>query len=269
MSGEWPASGIGALRFSLAALALGLILWLREGRAGFRVGRPWLHVARGFAIAWATLAFFSAIFVMPLAEAVTIQFVNPIITALLSAWLLSERMPRAAWIATAIAFAGVLIMLRPNIAEFGWQALLPLFAALGFSSLMILNRMVSSQRSVWAAQYYAAAWAAVFLVIVAVVGHWLIPALQFAALPTWGVVARCALVAVSASCCHYLLYLSTTRSTAAAIAPLVYVQLIVATLISLFFFGDPIDLISVLGGALIVGSGLFLWFADQRPAASR
>lgn len=267
MSGEWPASGIGALRFSLAAAALGLILWWREGRAGFRVGRPWLHVARGFAIAWATLAFFSAIFVMPLAEAVTIQFVNPVITALLSAWLLSERMSRAAWVATAVAFTGVLVMLRPNLAEFGWQAVLPLLAALGFSSLMILNRMVSSQRSVWAAQYYAAAWAAVLLSVCALVGHWLVPSLQFSAAPSAGVVARCALVAVSASCCHYLLYLSTTRSTAAAIAPLVYVQLVVATAISLFFFGDPIDLISVVGGALIVGSGLFLWFAGPRASA--
>lgn len=267
MGGVWPASGVGALRFSIAAIVLGGILWSREGRAGFHVGRPWLHVARGFAIAWATLAFFSAIFVMPLAEAVTIQFVNPIITALLSGWLLSERMSRAAWIATAVAFTGVLIMLRPNIAEFGWQALLPLFAALGFSSLMILNRMVSSQRSVWAAQYYAAAWAAVLLTAAATVGHWLVPALHIPALPAWDVIARCALVALSASCCHYLLYLSTTRSTAATIAPLVYVQLIVATLISLFFFGDPIDGVSVLGGGLIVGSGLYLWLADQRAAA--
>ncbi|MEM1231242.1 MAG: EamA/RhaT family transporter, partial [Pseudomonadota bacterium] len=66
----------------------------------------------------------------------------------------------------------------------------------------------------------------------------------------------------------YWLYLATTRATAAAVAPLVYVQLVVATAISVLAFGDPVDAFSLIGALLIVAAGLYLWRADRaKPAA--
>ncbi len=56
------------------------------------------------------------------------------------------------------------------------------------------------------------------------------------------------------------------RTTAAAIAPIVYIQLIVASLISVFIFGDAIDELALLGGSLILLSGLFLWRSERRTA---
>jgi drug/metabolite transporter (DMT)-like permease len=53
---------------------------------------------------------------------------------------LKERIPRATGVAIALAFAGVLIVLRPNLAELGLAALLPLGAALAMAVLMMLNR---------------------------------------------------------------------------------------------------------------------------------
>ncbi|MEM1230900.1 MAG: DMT family transporter, partial [Pseudomonadota bacterium] len=199
LAGQWPASGIASVRFVLAAVGLALLLWLREGARGFRVQRPWLHAARGLALAGATTCFFNAIFLMPLAEAVTIQFVNPVLTALLSAWLLRERPPRAAWPATVLALAGVLVMLRPGFSTLGLSALLPLGAALCVSFLMILNRMVSTQRSVWAAQFLVAAWASVFLLLVTVLGHFAYEPMRIAEPPGLRVLLCCALVAITAS----------------------------------------------------------------------
>ena len=162
MAGDWPAPAVAALRFTIGALALAVILFVREGRRGFQVNRPWLHMARGFALFVGTISFFSAIYIMPLADAVAISFINPILTALFSGWFLRENMPPRTWVATIIAFGGVLIMLRPNVSAFGWVAILPLISAFAMSTMLILNRMVSTQRSIFAAQFYIAFWAAIF-----------------------------------------------------------------------------------------------------------
>ncbi|WP_339693068.1 DMT family transporter [uncultured Parasphingorhabdus sp.] len=264
MAGDWPAPAVAALRFSIGALALAVILFLREGRRGFQVNRPWLHMARGFCLFVGTITFFSAIYIMPLADAVAISFINPILTALFSGWFLNEKMPPRTWGATIIAFAGVLIMLRPNVAAFGWVAILPLISAFSMSTMLILNRMVSNQRSIFAAQFYIAFWAATFLVIASVIGHWMVPVMTVPGAPDWDVILRCMLVALTATGCHFLLFMATMRTTAAAIAPIVYIQLLIATAISIFIFGDPIDGTAMMGGLLIVFSGLLLWRSERK-----
>lgn len=264
MAGDWPASAVAALRFAIGALALAVILFMREGRRGFQVNRPWLHVARGFALFVGTISFFSAIYIMPLADAVAISFINPILTALFSGWFLKEKMPPRTWVATIIAFAGVLIMLRPNVAAFGWVAILPLISAFAMSTMLILNRMVSTQRSIFAAQFYIAFWAAIFLIIASLIGHWLVPVMAVPGAPHWDVVLRCLLVALTATGCHFLLFMATMRTTAAAIAPIVYIQLLIATAISVFVFDDPIDRTAMFGGLLIIFSGLLLWRSSRK-----
>ena len=108
IAGEWPGTAVAALRYSFGAIGLATILFLKEGRAGFRLPMWKAQVARGFFVAMATVCFFSAIFLMPLAEATAIQFTSPMLTGLLSALLLKERASKRIWIATVVAFAGVL-----------------------------------------------------------------------------------------------------------------------------------------------------------------
>ena len=72
------------------------------------------------------------------------------------------------------------------------------------------------------------------------------------------------LVALTATGCHFLLFMATMRTTAAAIAPIVYIQLLIATAISIFIFGDPIDGTAMMGGLLIVFSGLLLWRSERK-----
>lgn len=259
MAGQWPGTAVATLRFALGAAGLGALLWWREGLGGFRAPRMLLQLARGAALALASLLFFLAIFAMPLAEATAIQFANPMLTALLSAMLLGERVPRAAWGAIVIAFAGVLIVLRPNVELLGLAALLPLGAALGMAALMMLNRFTAGDVSPLAAQFHVAAWATPILLVAALAGQLSgAPALAIG-WPDASVVARCALVAVSASIAHTLIYQATIRASAAAIAPTTYVQIIIAVLAGIFWFGDWPDAAALAGTALIISAGLLLW----------
>ena len=268
MAGLWPAPAIAALRYALGAIGLCSLLLLREGPRPLRqVPRPKIQLLRGLAVSMATVGFFSAVFVMPLAEATTITFSSPMITGLLAVIFLGEPARRETWIATMIAFAGVLVVLRPNFAALGWAAFLPLLSAVGMSLLVIGNRAVAGAASALAMQAYVAGAAAPILVLAAIAGHlggW--PGLVLSS-PDWSVIARCALVACTASAAHWLIFLGTTRAGAASIAPMTYVQLLVATTLGWLWFGEHPDGVTLAGAGVIVGAGIYLWNAGRRRDA--
>lgn len=267
MAGEWSPLAVAALRFTIGALGLSVFLLIKEGRSAFRPQRPWLQAGRGLCLAIATMCFFAAIFVMPLAEATALVFLAPIITALLSGPLLKEKVRPATWTASAIAFAGVVLVLRPNLAELGLIALLPLGSAMAFSLMMLANRAVAGQGSSLSMQVFVAAGAAPILVLCAILGG-ISGAERFAlSWPDWTVIARCAVVAVSASTAHWLVYLGTTRAGAATIAPMTYVQLLVAITLGWMMFGDRPDAMTMLGSAVIIAAGLYLWSAGREKTS--
>nr|WP_137676172.1 DMT family transporter [Parerythrobacter lutipelagi] len=267
MAGEWSPIAVAALRFAIGATGLATMLALREGKAGFRPKNPLLQLGRGFCLAMATICFFSAIFVMPLAAATSLVFMSPIFTALLSGPILKEQVRPATLIASVVAFAGVLVVLRPNLAEVGWIAVLPLCAALFISFLVMGNRAAAGQGSSLSMQVFVACCAAPILVVAAFIGRASgVEALQFG-WPDWGIVVRCAVVAVTASTAHWLVYLGTTRAGAATIAPMTYIQLLVAAGLGWWWFAEAPDLISLVGAIIIIGAGLYLW-ASGRTAKS-
>lgn len=259
MSGQWAPTAIATLRYSLGAVGLSALLMACEGRRGFAVGRLRLQLVRGAAVAVATIAFFSALLVMPLAEATTIIFVSPIVTALLAPLFLGERSGLATWIASLVAFVGVLIVLRPSVAEIGLPALLPLASAAAMSVLVIANRAVARAASPLAMQSLVALCAVPFMLGATVLGH--VSGIGELAVdwPPAIVVAKATFVAVSASTAHWLIFVATTRAGAATVAPMTYVQLIIASGLGWLLFGDRPDTLTWLGAAIIIAAGLFLW----------
>ena len=259
MSGDWPGTAVAALRYCLGAMGLGLLLLITKGKSAFHLPKPKMQLLRGFAVALATVAFFSSIFLMPLATATSIQFTSPMMTAVLSALFLGERISRTTIIATVIAFAGVMVVLRPRFGDLGWTAILPILAALGMALLMIGNRAVSDSGSVLLMQFWVAAFASPILLSVAVIGHFSGVSALHVDWPHWSVIARCAFVAVTATTSHMLVYMATMRASAANVAPMVYIQLLVAVVIGMVFYNDWPDAISLIGAAMIIGAGIWLW----------
>ena len=77
-------------------------------------------------------------------------------------------------------------------------------------------------------------------------------------------VLKCAAVAVFATFGHLLIYTATVRASAAVVAPMTYVQLVVAMALGWAWFGNAPDLPMFGGAALIIGGGLLLW-RSQKP----
>ena len=263
MASEWPGTAIAALRYFFGALAIAALLAVREGRAGFVCPRPWIQLGRAAGVSVSAAAFFAGVQIMPLAEMTAISFTSPIIVAILSAQFLGEPTRRAVWVATGVAFAGMLILLRPDIGKIGWAGVLPLISAAGFAVMILFNRMAAGHGSALQMQMLITALALPLLAGIALAGHMSGIRRLLVTAPDWTVALRCAVIAVTASVSHTCLYMATERATAAAIGPVVYVQLLVALVLGMFFFGDQPDSVGLGGAALIIAAGLYLWRAGS------
>lgn len=260
---ELPGTMIATLRYAIGALVLAMIIAVREGRRGFVMPQPWLQLARGAAVMTAATCFFLALFFMPLTEATVIQFINPMLVGVISALFLKERAPPSVWIATLIAFAGVLVVLRPEIAAVGWAGALPLGAALGMAMTIILNRKLAGSAPVLQMQLLLAGCAVPFALAATIAGHASGLSALKVAWPEASAVLRCAAIAVTATLAHGMLYMATLRASAAVIAPAVYIQLLVAMISGYLVFGDTPDAMALAGASLIIGAGLYLWRSQR------
>jgi drug/metabolite transporter (DMT)-like permease len=141
---------------------------------------------------------------------------------------------------------------------------LPLIGALGMAFMMIGNRKVAGTGTPLQMQFLIAVIAAPILFVAATIGHFSGIKALVVPVPDLSVILRVMLVATTATASHWLVYLGTTRSAAAQIAPMVYVQLLVAMVLGIFAFGEWPDAISLAGSAIIVAAGLFLWKNQTR-----
>ena len=260
MAGAWPAPAMATTRYVAGTLLLGTLLVRSEGRTALALPRDRLQWVRGIAISLSALGMFLAVWIMPLAEATTIAFTQPMITAVLATVLLGERARRATWIATLIAFAGVFVVLRPNFAVAGWGVLFPLLGASGMAVTIIANRAVTGRASVLAMQYYMSVTAMIFLLGATAVGH--LSGIENFEMhwPHWSVVARCAFIGLSATLAQWLIFMGTVKAGAGTVAPMTYGQLLMATAFGALFFGDRPDALALAGAAIIIAAGLYLWW---------
>jgi len=265
MAGQWPGPAIAALRYVYGVIALGSFIALRHGRAGFVLPRPSLQLGRGAAVSVMTIGLFCGSQLMPLADAISIQFTSPMFVVLLSPLVTGEHAPRSAWVTILLAFAGVLLVLRPNVADLGVVAFLPVVASMGMAMLVMFNRKTANLAPVVTLQFWLSVMAAPILIVATCIGH--LSGLKFlhVSVPQPIVLLKCAMVAVTGTTSHWMIYVATQKASAPVIAPMIYVQLLVAVSLGWMVFGDSIDPLSALGMALIILAGLLLWHFQRRP----
>lgn len=267
MAGEWPAPAMALTRYIVGTMLLAFLLARKDGLNALALPKDKLQWVRGVAISCSAIGMFLAVWIMPLAEATTIAFTQPMITAVLAMLLLGERARASTWIATFAAFVGVFIVLRPNFESAGWGVLFPLIGATGMAITIIANRASHGRASILAMQYYMSVTAMIFLLGVTLVGHFSGVENFTVNMPHWSVVARCAFIGLSATLAQYLIFMGTVRAGAGTIAPMTYGQLLMAVALGAIFFGDLPDALALLGAAIIIGAGLYLWNDTRRRAA--
>lgn len=241
-----------------AGLALLAALLTRQ-LAGLRPpGSLWPHLARGLCLGGATLLFFSALRFMAIPDALAIFFVQPMILTALGVLLLRERTDARRLVAAAVGFAGALVIIRPGWSAFGLAALLPLGAALLFATYLLLTRHLSGRGSMLAAQFTAGIAGAGSLGLVLLAGSLAGLPDASASLPAaadWPMLAGLGLASFVG---HGLVVAAFRRAPAGVLAPLDYLEMVSATVLSYLVFGSIPGATTWAGMALIVASGLYI-----------
>jgi drug/metabolite transporter (DMT)-like permease len=248
-------------RYLLSWLLAAVVFAPRMGWRLWRTRRLGIQLVRGVALVSSTLCFVSALVYLPLAEALALGLVSPILVALMSGPWLGERVSRPQWIAIGGGFMGVLIVLRPGGGIFQWAALLPLVSAAGYSVYLILTRKVSGGEHPVTSLFYGSLAGAVGLSLI-MPWVWQTP-------PDFGTGALMVLLGVLGATGHFLLIKAFEMAPAATLAPYAYTQMVWAILLGYVVFGDFPDTITLVGIAVIVSAALGISLADarRRPAA--
>ena len=236
-------------RFVFALLALGsaaLVLRPAFGKIHWR-----LHLMRTTCGAGGVTLMFAAVAFIPLAAATAISFLNPVFAMIFAIFLLREKVGRVRWSAAAIAFAGMLLLLRPLPGDFEPAALLALGAALIMGLEVIFIKRLSGLESPFQILLVNNC-IGVVISTIAVMLVWQAPTLA-----QWGLLAALGTLMACAQTCFVN---AMKRAEASFIVPFSYATLVVAGLYDLAFFGEVPDGIALLGMATILcGAGLLAW----------
>lgn len=246
----------------LAALLLGRLSELAPPRFG-------LHFVRGACLGIATTLFFSALAVMPLADAIAVFFVEPMILTALSALVLKEKVGWRRWSACVVGFAGAMVVVRPGSGLFGLHALLPLGAALLFAVYLLLTRRLTGAGTMISAQFVTGLAGAVvigaLLLVTSLLG---VPGAvaRWPAGVEWAMLLAIAAISLFG---HGMVVLAFAHAPPSVLAPLNYLEIVAATALGWLVFDDFPDGQTWVGIALIVGSGLYIVHRERIAAAAR
>ena len=251
-----PVIEVVWLRFVLHTVITPVLLGPLHGRDLLRVSRPGLQTLRGVMLASMTGLNFWALQYLQLAETGAIQFSVPLLIALLSALWLGERLDARRWIAIALGFGGVLLVVRPGTQGFHPALLLSVLNAGLYAAFNLLTRRMAATEHPAATQLMSAACAALVLTPFAW-SHWQTPPDVL----SWALLVACGLCGGVG---HYGVALAHRCASAAVLGPFLYQQILYMTLLGWLVFDQVPDGFVIGGAAVVVASGLYVLWLEMR-----
>jgi S-adenosylmethionine uptake transporter len=219
----------------------------------FRMERLDLQILRVVVTTLDTALFYAAVVYLPLADVMSFYMAGPIYVAALSHFLLGEKVGWRRWAAILIGFCGVIIMLRPSSAALSLSSIFALVGSLSFALAIILSRQLrgTSDTSL-------VTWQTLGSLVVGgalTLGSWQTPsALDFSAMMLLGIISCGA---------HLMITRALKLAPASTLAPLHYTLLLWAVVFGLVFFNDVPSSRILVGSAIIVLAGLFIFHRQK------
>ncbi|MEY3306760.1 MAG: hypothetical protein RLZZ413_798, partial [Pseudomonadota bacterium] len=220
-------------------------------RNAVRSHHPMLQITRGVLLAAEVCVMVVAFVMLGLVESHAVFTSYPLLVAALSGPVLGEKVGWRRWTAIGIGFVGVLIILQPGVRVFSPAALVPLLSAFMFALYGLLTRYVSRRDTASVSFFWTGAAGAVAMTPL---GLW---SWEPMTRGDWGWMG---LLCCTAAFAHWLLIRAYEVAEASAVQPFAYLQLVFASGIGIFVFGEALHLNVAIGAAVVVCAGLFtLW----------
>ncbi|HXV59841.1 MAG TPA: DMT family transporter [Vicinamibacteria bacterium] len=241
-----------ALRSSFVVLILLGVAAVSSGWDLVRTPQPGAHLVRALCGVGAFLFFFTSVRFLPLADAVAVAFGGPFIVTALSVPLLGERVDTRQWIAIAVGFFGMLLVVRPTGEGFRPAALLVIASSFSYAFLMILTRWMS-RRSGFRERTSTFLFYTFFVQALA---GWTGSMGRLEAMGPfdWLLTAGVGLFALGG---HLGITIAFQRAPVSTVAPFEYTALVWATVFGFVVFRDFPSVEVWLGVAIIVAAGLY------------
>lgn len=249
LAASYPVTQIVWGRFFFHFMFMLPVVLIHYRHVVFRVQQPVLQVLRGGFLLAATLCFFWSLKYLSIPDALTLLFVSPLIVTCLSPVLLGEHVGVRRWSAVIVGFLGVCIILRPGGGAFHPASLAALGAGVGHACYILATRRLSGTAPPLVTLFYTSLLGMVVLSFYAP-WHWQPPGpLDFSLMVAVGAIAAVG---------HYLFIKAFDYAEASVLAPFGYGEIVMATVVGYIGFGDFPDLVSWLGIAVIIGSGVYI-----------
>jgi drug/metabolite transporter (DMT)-like permease len=253
--GIYPVGEVLFLR-SLSSLITGAAMILPvSGLSVFATVRPRDHILRGMSQSVSQLSLLLAFSLMPLAGAVAINFSSPLFAALVSIVWLRERAGAARWAALLIGFVGVLIVTNPGANSLTLGALFALVNAIMYGSVTVAVRGMTRTESANTLVIWQLTVLAFFHSFLLFFGwRWPTP---FDAVLLFG-------TGFTNAIGQWFWTRSLHLAPAAAVTPFYYLMLVWSLAIGFLVWGDVPTLSLLIGSAIVVATGLFLFLREAR-----
>ena len=257
--------------FLRSLVALVPICWLvhREGGwRGFHTRHPVLNAVRGCLIVTCYSSFYMALAVLPLADAMTLFYTNPLFVTALSVPILGEIVGPRRWLALLVGFMGVLVVVQPGATEMEPAMILGIFSALAYSATCLLTRHMATSEGGAGMSFHTT----IFMIVVSgaagllfgdgsfdLIDHpsaaFMLRAWPMPDAAQWMLILVIGLIAGVG---FYCLSQAYRLGRASVVAPFEYSSLPLAVLWGWVFWASIPTWTTILGSALIVGSGLYI-----------
>ncbi len=249
---------------------IAMLAWRRELATAFRTTHPVSHIMRGLVGVTAMGLGFFALTRLPLPDAITLNYAQPLIVVVLSAVFMGEVVRIYRWSAVAVGFLGVIIIAWPKLTlltgDAGLEAaeavgvIAALCAATGSAVAMLLvRRLVQTEKTATIVLWFSVT--ATVLSLFTIPFGWAdLSREQYLALAGAGICGGVAQILMTE--CYRHAELST-------IAPFEYTSMLLAIVIGYFAFGDVPTLYTLVGGMIVIGAGLFIIWRERQLGLKR
>ena len=242
---------------ALAAFSLCLLLgkFLGGFKPTLQTRQLKIHILRGLCNMIITLLAILGFSKLPMTLTYTLIFLSPFLTALMAIPVYKDKIHIHGWIAIALGFIGVLVVLRPGTEEFNIWVLIPALAAAFIAAGFIISRALSKDETILSLAFFSVipSILTVFPISLYLYG---LPALEH----IW------IFLISGASFMAGLIFLALAfqRGKSAIVAPIQYTQLLWGAALGYLIFGDLPDFWTIIGAAIIIASGIYLIETERR-----
>ena len=246
--------GMPVMQIVWARMAFGTLLTLpfvlrHGGPAAIRPDQPFYHTIRATLLLAATFLFFTALKYLPIADALAIFFVQPLILTAISPFVLGEKVGPRRWAAVCVGFIGTLIIIRPGMSEVNPGTWFALGAGASLACYFAMTRRIAGRAPAMVTTFHTSLIGTI-LTSALIISTWQTPTPA-----QWGLLFLIGLIATVG---HYCIVRAYDHAEASLLAPLAYTEMIMATFAGWWFFGDLPDGYTLLGVSILIACAIYI-----------